>query len=62
MAAALAGAAVVPGPAEERYEGRRAPVRSEAPLPVPQVSYGPLYGGPFIPPTVFDRHRVRIRS
>ncbi len=53
---------VVPGPAEERYEGRRAPVRSEAPLPVPQVSYGPLYGGPFIPPTVFDRHRVRIRS
>ncbi|NEC74016.1 DMT family transporter [Streptomyces rochei] len=62
VAAALAGAAVVPGPAEERYEGRRAPVRSEAPLPVPQVSYGPLYGGPFIPPTVFDRHRVRIRS
>ncbi|MFE6479365.1 DMT family transporter [Streptomyces rochei] len=62
VAAALAGAAVVPGPAEERYEGRRTPVRSEAPLPVPQVSYGPLYGGPFIPPTVFDRHRVRIRS
>ncbi|MET9714252.1 DMT family transporter [Streptomyces rochei] len=62
VAAALAGAAVVPGPAEERYEGRQAPVRSEAPLPVPQVSYGPLYGGPFIPPTVFDRHRVRIRS
>ncbi|MFJ8651454.1 DMT family transporter [Streptomyces rochei] len=62
VAAALAGAAIVPAPAEERYEGRRAPVRSEAPLPVPQVSYGPLYGGPFIPPTVFDRHRVRIRS
>ncbi|GAA5214346.1 DMT family transporter [Streptomyces thinghirensis] len=52
-------------PAEERYgdryEGRygdREPAESDdTPL-----SYGPFYGGPFVPPPVLSRKRVRIRS
>ncbi|MEU4985718.1 DMT family transporter [Streptomyces sp. NPDC021969] len=44
-------------PAEEAYEAR-----------IPEESddttflYGPFYGGPFVPPSVFDPRRVRIRS
>ncbi|MEU6289387.1 DMT family transporter [Streptomyces sp. NPDC046988] len=26
------------------------------------LSYGPFYGGPFVPPPVISRHRVRVRS
>ncbi|WP_121745651.1 DMT family transporter [Streptomyces sp. E2N166] len=52
-------------PAEERYEDRygdsyrdREPAESDdTPL-----SYGPFYGGPFVPPPVLSRNRVRIRS
>lgn len=60
-------------PAEERYEdsyeatygdryqdryGDREPAESDdTPL-----SYGPFYGGPFVPPPVLSRKRVRIRS
>ncbi|PPS87093.1 DMT family transporter [Streptomyces sp. MH60] len=43
-------------PAEEAY-GTRAPVESDDTL-----SYGPFYGGPFVPPPVLGRRRVRIRS
>ncbi|MET7324346.1 DMT family transporter [Streptomyces sp. NPDC005549] len=43
-------------PAEEAY-GTRAPVESDDPL-----SYGPFYGGPFVPPPMLGRRRVRIRS
>ncbi|AQS66249.1 DMT family transporter [Streptomyces pactum] len=48
-------------PAEERYEERyedREPAESDD---VP-LSYGPFYGGPFVPPPVLSRNRVRIRS
>ncbi|MFF4469757.1 DMT family transporter [Streptomyces sp. NPDC001599] len=44
-------------PAEEAYESR-----------IPEESddttflYGPFYGGPFVPPSVLDPRRVRIRS
>ncbi|MEU3900791.1 DMT family transporter [Streptomyces sp. NPDC045251] len=38
------------------------PARSVLTELVPQLSYGPLHGGPFVPPPVLDRHRVRIRS
>ncbi|MFE1027498.1 DMT family transporter [Streptomyces sp. NPDC058818] len=48
-------------PVEERYEDRyedREPAESDdTPL-----SYGPFYGGPFVPPPVLSRKRVRIRS
>ncbi|MFI1758894.1 DMT family transporter [Streptomyces sp. NPDC020571] len=43
-------------PAEEAY-GTRAPVESDDTL-----SYGPFYGGPFVPPPMLGRRRVRIRS
>ncbi|MGC9498494.1 DMT family transporter [Streptomyces sp. WG7] len=44
-------------PAEETYEAREPAESDDAPL-----SYGPFYGGPFVPPPVLGRHRVRIRS
>ncbi|MFE0798727.1 DMT family transporter [Streptomyces sp. NPDC058812] len=48
-------------PAEERYEDGyrdREPAESDdTPL-----SYGPFYGGPFVPPPGLSRKRVRIRS
>jgi hypothetical protein len=48
-------------PAEERYEDgyrdREPPESDDTPL-----SYGPFYGGPFVPPPVLSRNRVRIRS
>jgi drug/metabolite transporter (DMT)-like permease len=45
-------------PAEEAYEAARAPVESDDPT----LSYGPFYGGPFLPPPMLSRRRVRIRS
>jgi drug/metabolite transporter (DMT)-like permease len=45
-------------PAEEAYEVR-APVESDDTT----LSYGPFYGGPFVPPPMLSRRRrVRIRS
>ncbi|MEV5999307.1 DMT family transporter [Streptomyces griseomycini] len=32
------------------------------PVPVPLVSYGPFYGGPYVPVPVVDRHRTGVRS
>ncbi|MFE0822688.1 DMT family transporter [Streptomyces sp. NPDC058794] len=56
-------AAQVPetAPAEEPYD-LPGPTRSILPGLVPQLSYGPVHGGAFVPPPVLDRHRVRIRS
>ncbi|MFJ8149575.1 DMT family transporter [Streptomyces sp. NPDC096048] len=52
-------------PAEERYEERsrgREPAESDdTPLSYSPF-YGPFYGGPFVPPPVLSRKRVRIRS
>ncbi|MFH8532716.1 DMT family transporter [Streptomyces tendae] len=44
-------------PVEEAYEVR-APVENDART----FSYGPFYGGPFVPPPIRGRRRVRIRS
>ncbi|MFB7089042.1 DMT family transporter [Streptomyces sp. NPDC056296] len=69
--APLSDKVIVPSPAspavpdtvlaEERYAERyrdREPAESDdTPL-----SYGPFYGGPFVPPPVLSRKRVRIRS
>lgn len=44
-------------PVEEAYEVR-APVESDDRT----FSYGPFYGGPFVPPPIRGRRRVRIRS
>ncbi|MFK4547040.1 drug/metabolite transporter (DMT)-like permease [Streptomyces tendae] len=44
-------------PVEEAYEVR-APVESDDRA----FSYGPFYGGPFVPPPILSRRRVRIRS
>ncbi|MFF0584420.1 DMT family transporter [Streptomyces sp. NPDC003781] len=44
-------------PAEEAYEAR-APVGGDGTT----LSYGPFYGGPFVPPPLLSRRRVRIRS
>ncbi|OWA13887.1 hypothetical protein B9W62_04130 [Streptomyces sp. CS113] len=44
-------------PAEEAYEVRT-PVESDDGT----FSYGPFYGGPFVPPPMLGRRRVRIRS
>ncbi|GHB32824.1 membrane protein [Streptomyces viridiviolaceus] len=44
-------------PAGEPYEGLEAPTPDEPPL-----TYGPFYGGPFVPLPVLDGRRVRIRS
>lgn len=43
--------------AKERYAARSRAESDDAPL-----SYGPFYGGPFVPPPVFNPHRVRVRS
>ncbi|GAA3505087.1 DMT family transporter [Streptomyces prasinosporus] len=32
------------------------------PVPVPLVSYGPFYGGPYVPVPAVDRHRTHVRS
>ncbi|KFG71247.1 DMT family transporter [Streptomyces mutabilis] len=61
---APAGARVpdtVPVPAEQPYEVRE-PAGGDNPPLAPQLSYGPFWGGPFVPPPALDRHRVRIRS
>ncbi|EHN78450.1 putative integral membrane protein [Streptomyces coelicoflavus ZG0656] len=45
-------------PVEETYDVVRTPAGSDdTPLP-----YGPFYGGPFVPPPMLGRRRVRIRS
>ncbi|KPC76625.1 membrane protein [Streptomyces sp. NRRL WC-3753] len=45
-------------PVEETYDAVRTPAGSDdTPLP-----YGPFYGGPFVPPPMLGRRRVRIRS
>ncbi|MFI0572902.1 DMT family transporter [Streptomyces tendae] len=44
-------------PVEEAYEVR-APLESDDRT----FSYGPFYGGPFVPPPIRGRRRVRIRS
>ncbi|CAL9655102.1 hypothetical protein SUDANB176_06761 [Streptomyces sp. enrichment culture] len=31
-------------------------------VPVPLVSYGPFYGGPYVPVPAVDRHRMRVKS
>ncbi|MGW5562963.1 DMT family transporter [Streptomyces tendae] len=46
-----------PAPAQEAYEVR-APLESDDRT----FSYGPFYGGPFVPPPIRGRRRVRIRS
>ncbi|MEJ1199601.1 MULTISPECIES: DMT family transporter [unclassified Streptomyces] len=48
-------------PAEERY-GDRYGDREPAESDDTPLSYGPFYGGPFVPPPVLSRKRVRIRS
>ncbi|MFC7892188.1 DMT family transporter [Streptomyces sp. NPDC057381] len=48
-------------PAEEPYDVP-GPARGVLPGLVPQLSYGPVHGGAFVPPPVLDRHRVRVRS
>ncbi|RDD86113.1 DMT family transporter [Streptomyces parvulus] len=44
-------------PAEEAYPARRPAEGDAAP-----VSFGPFYGGPFVPPPLLSPHRVRVRS
>ncbi|MFF9044456.1 DMT family transporter [Streptomyces parvulus] len=44
-------------PAEEAYPVRRPAEGDAAP-----VSFGPFYGGPFVPPPLLSPHRVRVRS
>ncbi|WP_217166958.1 DMT family transporter [Streptomyces sp. AC512_CC834] len=46
-----------PAPVEEAYDAR-VPAESDDTT----LSYGPFYGGPFVPPPLFSRRRVRIRS
>ncbi|WP_411091737.1 DMT family transporter [Streptomyces sp. 049-1] len=50
-------AAPAKDPAKELYAARGRAESNDATL-----SYGPFYGGPFVPPPVFSRHRVRVRS
>ncbi|MFJ9674079.1 DMT family transporter [Streptomyces sp. NPDC101221] len=52
-------ASTVPGtaPAEEAYDTRLPAGGADTTLP-----YAPFYGGPFVPPPMFSRRRVRIRS
>ncbi|MEW2451766.1 DMT family transporter [Streptomyces parvulus] len=45
------------GPSEEAYPARRPAEGDTAP-----VSFGPFYGGPFVPPPLLSPHRVRVRS
>ncbi|MFF8781521.1 DMT family transporter [Streptomyces sp. NPDC015140] len=44
-------------PAKELHTARSRAESDDALL-----SYGPFYGGPFVPPPVISRHRVRVRS
>ncbi|CAL9655070.1 DMT family transporter [Streptomyces sp. enrichment culture] len=44
-------------PAEEAYDTRLPAGGADTTLP-----YAPFYGGPFVPPPMFSRRRVRIRS
>ncbi|MFC9061721.1 DMT family transporter [Streptomyces sp. NPDC057074] len=44
-------------PAQEPHAARGRAESDDALL-----SYGPFYGGPFVPPPVISRHRVRVRS
>ncbi|MGW3865888.1 DMT family transporter [Streptomyces sp. NPDC005047] len=44
-------------PAKELHAARSRAESDDALL-----SYGPFYGGPFVPPPVISRHRVRVRS
>ncbi|MEU4148013.1 DMT family transporter [Streptomyces parvulus] len=44
-------------PSEEAYPARRPAEGDAAP-----VSFGPFYGGPFVPPPLLSPHRVRVRS
>ncbi|MFI5856166.1 DMT family transporter [Streptomyces parvulus] len=44
-------------PSEETYPARRPAEGDAAP-----VSFGPFYGGPFVPPPLLSPHRVRVRS
>ncbi|MFJ6071442.1 DMT family transporter [Streptomyces sp. NPDC093065] len=67
VAAPLSAKVFVPSPvpspvsdtaaAEEAYDVR-APAESDDTT----LSYGPFYGGPFVPPSMLGRRRVRIRS
>lgn len=50
-------AAPAKDPAKELYAARGRAESDDTPL-----SYGPFYGGPFVPPPVFSPHRVRVRS
>ncbi|MDQ0407809.1 MULTISPECIES: DMT family transporter [unclassified Streptomyces] len=50
-------AAPAKDPAKELYAARSRAESDDATL-----SYGPFYGGPFVPPPVFSRRRVRVRS
>ncbi|MET8904225.1 DMT family transporter [Streptomyces sp. NPDC004538] len=50
-------AAPAKDPAKELYAARGRAESDDA-----MLSYGPFYGGPFVPPPVFSRHRVRVRS
>ncbi|MER7779509.1 DMT family transporter [Streptomyces sp. NPDC096191] len=50
-------AAPAKDPAKELYAARGRAESDDATL-----SYGPFYGGPFVPPPMFSRHRVRVRS
>ncbi|MFH9820943.1 DMT family transporter [Streptomyces sp. NPDC017230] len=49
-------------PDEEPYETRERTESSDTQLSVGALSYGPFYGGPFVPPPVLGRRRERIRS
>ncbi|MET8571018.1 DMT family transporter [Streptomyces sp. NPDC004783] len=74
VAVAGPGRVVLPAPATTRPAPRlrkavaavepcAAPEPAAAPAgPGPIVSYGPFYGGPYVPLPVLDRRRVRIRS
>ncbi|MFF8682566.1 DMT family transporter [Streptomyces sp. NPDC015237] len=50
-------AAPAKDPAKELHAARSRAESDDALL-----SYGPFYGGPFVPPPVISRHRVRVRS
>ncbi|MET7275433.1 DMT family transporter [Streptomyces flaveolus] len=57
----LPGPAPVPAPAPAG-EAYAAPERAVPAAEDRIVSYGPFYGGPYVPLPVLDRRRVRIRS
>ncbi|MFF8576222.1 DMT family transporter [Streptomyces sp. NPDC015408] len=54
---AVPAAAPAKDPAKELHAARSRAESDDALL-----SYGPFYGGPFVPPPVISRHRVRVRS